>query len=285
MDKKKIAIGFVFILIFVTFSGCYDYDDYQDYMNEDDNSNDNHNNNDNPPSTYEPFKIACWNLQMYGQAKAHNETILEYYAEKLNNYDVFIIQEVMDNKGSAVNALAKRLPKGYKSIISRRAGPILSKREQYSIFYNSRVSLISYQDFTDDLNKQFHRPPFSATFLAENWTFTIYTLHANPENVAGELTNLENFIDNPKEDVIIMGTLYADGEYYNENNISHFKDWIWVVKNDEDTTVTSDNNTYDRIIMTTHATNNYERYGIMDDVILEQSDHYLLYAVFNSEVR
>ena len=281
MDSKAIVIILSFIFVLTMFSGCYDYDDYQDYI--DDSNGDNQPSN--PQATYEPLKIACWNIQMYGQAKAHNETLVEYYAEQLSKFDIFIIQEIIDKKGSAVNAIGKRLPKkmGYKSIISKRAGHIPAEREQYAIFYNNRVSLIAYQDFTDEYKGVFERPPFSATFLVNNWTFTLYTLHAYQDNVAIELTSLETIIGTTKQDTLIMGTLYTDGIYYNETVETHFKDWIWQL-NDIDTTVTPDESSYDRIIMNSQTTNNYDRCGIIDDVLLEESDHYLIYGVFNPEV-
>ena len=78
------------------------------------------------------------------------------------------------------------------------------------------------------------------------------------------------------------GDLNADGSYYDENNIAQFTSWDWVITNDMDTTVASSNNTYDRIIINSAAEDNFVRAGVMNDVTKEESDHYLVYAVFDT---
>jgi endonuclease/exonuclease/phosphatase family metal-dependent hydrolase len=102
--------------------------------------------------------------------------------------------------------------------------------------------------------------------------------------VPNELTHLETLVGTPQEDTIILGDLNADGDYYYNGVLQHFLSWNWVVTNDMDTTVASSSNAYDRIIVNQPAENNYIRCGIMDDVDESQSDHYLVYAVFNPEI-
>lgn len=226
--------------------------------------------------------IASWNLQIFGVKKASNETLLNYYADKIDDYDVCIIQEIRDKTGTAIQKLAAKLPQ-YHYIISQRAGTTSSK-EQYAIFYDDKVMLISYHDYTPELQDEFERPPLEAEFKANNWTFTLYTIHTKPSNVYQELTNLENLVDNPNKDTIILGDLNADGSYYDEDNIQHFTNWDWVITNDMDTTVAASNNTYDRIIINQYAENNFIKAGVMKDVTSDESDHYLIYAVFNVSV-
>jgi len=128
------------------------------------------------------------------------------------------------------------------------------------------------------------RPPLKATFTSNNWTFTIYTIHTQPDNVPGELKNLETIVGNPLGNTIILGDLNADGSYYNEDNITHFTNWNWIITNDIDTTVATSDNTYDRIIINDATENNFISFGVMDDATKEQSDHYLVYAIFNNMV-
>ncbi|MCD6477866.1 MAG: hypothetical protein J7K87_02585 [Candidatus Aenigmarchaeota archaeon] len=227
----------------------------------------------------EYLMVAEWNLQIFGVKKASNETLLNYYADKIDDYDVCVVQEIRDKTGTAIQKLAAKLP-GYHYILSQRAGTTSSK-EQYAIFYDDRVTLISYHDYTPELQDEFERPPFEAKFRSGNWTFTLYTIHTKPSNVYEELTNLEKLVDDPKDDTIILGDLNADGSYYDENNIAQFTSWDWVITNDMDTTVASSNNTYDRIIINSAAENNFVRAGVMNDVTKDKSDHYLVYAVFD----
>jgi len=115
-------------------------------------------------------------------------------------------------------------------------------------------------------------------------TFTLYTIHTKPDDVYSELTNLENLVGAPTGDTIILGDLNADGSYYDEDNIQHFTSWKWVITNDMDTTVAASDNTYDRIIINNAAENNFISAGVMNDVTKDESDHYLVYAVFDPNV-
>ena len=228
------------------------------------------------------FSIATWNLEVFGPTKASNEMLLNYYAGKLDDYDLFVVQEIRDASGTAIEALAAKLL-DYHYVISERAGRTTSK-EQYAIFYNNRTLLLDTKDWTDEKQDEFERPPFEVTFRVNSWTFTLFTIHTKPSDVPNELTHLETLVGTPQEDTIILGDLNADGDYYYNGVIQHFFNWSWVVTSDMDTTVASSSNAYDRIIVNQPAENNYIRCGIMDDVDESQSDHYLVYAVFNPEI-
>ncbi|MCD6477948.1 MAG: hypothetical protein J7K87_03010 [Candidatus Aenigmarchaeota archaeon] len=234
------------------------------------------------PAVQGDFSIASWNLQIFGQKKASNDTLLNYYADKLDDYDLFVIQEIRDKAGTAIQKLADRLPE-YNYVVSQRAGTTSSK-EQYAVFYDGRVTLVGYHDWTPEKQNEFERPPFEATFTVNNWTFTIYTIHTKPSDVPNELANLENLTGEPSADTLILGDLNADGSYYDEDNRAQFINWDWVITNDMDTTVASSDNTYDRIILNNAAENNFISMGIMKDVTKDESDHYLVYGVFNSNV-
>jgi len=227
------------------------------------------------------ISIAIWNLQIFGLSKASNETLLNYYTEKLDKYDIFIIQEIRDSSGNAIEILAERFP-DYKYIISNRAGQSSSK-EQYAIFYTEKATLIDFYDYQAEYQQDLQRPPLKTTFISHNWTFTIFTIHTQPDSVPGELSILEDIVGNPLGDTIILGDLNADGSYYDENNIVHFISWNWVVTNNIDTTVAKSDNTYDRIIINRATENNFHSIGVMDDVTSDQSDHYLIYAIFTND--
>jgi len=228
------------------------------------------------------FSIACWNLECFGKSKATNTTLLNYYANKLDDYDISIVQEIRNKTGEAIQLLADKLP-GYQYIVSERAGSSARYKEQYAIFYDSRATLVSYHDYTPEKQNEFERPPLEATFTVSNWTFTLYTIHTKPSNVENELINLENLTGEPSTDTLIIGDLNADGSYYIEDNRSQFTNWDWVITNDMDTTVSPNNDyTYDRIIINNAAEDNFIRAGVMSDVNIGQSDHYLVYAVFNT---
>jgi endonuclease/exonuclease/phosphatase family metal-dependent hydrolase len=223
--------------------------------------------------------VASWNLQNFGPVKAGNESLLNFYAEKLACYDVFVIQEIQDPTSQAVESLARKLP-SYDYVISSPAGRGSSK-EQYAIFYNTKVVLVDTYDWTKGEQDDFERPPFEATFRVKNWTFTLFTIHVKVDDVAQELFCLETLLGSPTQDTILIGDLNADGDNYYDGVLHHFLDWQWVITSAMDTTVSKSSNAYDRIIINEAAKNNFLRVGIMNDVDGSQSDHYLVYAVFD----
>jgi len=275
MKKQTILVMMATLTLMVQLNGCLSEIPQPNWFNE--------NNNEGSEVFFsaDNFSIASWNLQIFGQSKASNETLLNYYAEKLDDYDLFIVQEIRDSSGTAIKKLAEKLP-SYNYIISERAGRTNSK-EQYAVFYNNRTTLLNVHDWTAEEQSEFERPPLEATFNVNNWTFTLYTIHTKPSNVSIELSNLQSLVGSPENDTIILGDLNADGSYYDESNFQHFKKWDWIVTNDMDTTVAASSNTYDRIIINNATVNNYLNVGIMDDVTKSQSDHYLVYAVFNPD--
>ncbi|MFH7918384.1 MAG: hypothetical protein QW631_03705, partial [Candidatus Aenigmatarchaeota archaeon] len=55
------------------------------------------------------IRIAAWNLQVFGDSKAENQTLLHKYAARISNYDLVFIQEIRDEDGSAFARLCEKL--------------------------------------------------------------------------------------------------------------------------------------------------------------------------------
>jgi len=239
------------------------------------------NTSSSPAHAKGSFSIASWNLQTFGPTKASNDTLLSYYGEKLDKYNLFVIEEIRDESDMAIKALAEKLP-SYHYIMSERAGKSTSK-EQYAIFYDNKSVLVNFTDWTQQEQNNFERPPLEATFRVDNWTFTIYVMHVKPSNAPQELSNLEQLVGAQTSNTIILGDLNADGEYYFNGVIHNFLGWHWLITSDMDTTVAASSNAYDRIIINNATENNFIRVGTMTDVQSSQSDHYLVFAVFNPD--
>jgi len=265
----KILATLIIALLIITFTGCI-----REGITID-------SNEDNTNIIGSNISIACWNLQIFGPSKALNDTLLDYYAEKLDDFDIFIVQEIRDGSRDAIKTLALKFPE-HQYILSNRAGQSSSK-EQYAVFYNNQATLIESYDYQEELQEDMQRPPLKVTFRSNNWTFTLFTIHTQPKNVPGELSVLETIVGDPMGDTIILGDLNADGSYYDEENIDHFVDWNWVINNDVDTTIATSDNTYDRIIINKATENNLISFGVMNDVNIGMSDHYLIYGYFYNE--
>lgn len=272
MESGNIFVIIPIVILLTIFTGCITEVEYG-------NSNQDVSPVESIP-TDGNISIACWNLQIFGPSKASNHTLIDYYVEKLDDYDIFIVQEIRDASGEAIEILAQEFP-DYEYILSNRAGQSSSK-EQYAVFYNNQSTFVDYYDYQSEYQDEMQRPPLKVIFTSNNWTFTLFTIHTQPSNVPGELSIMEAIIGNTTGDTIIIGDLNADGSYYDEDNIEHFTDWSWVVTNDIDTTVATSDNTYDRIMINEETENNYVSFGVMDDVNKDQSDHYLIHANFNN---
>lgn len=223
--------------------------------------------------------IANWNLQIFGKAKAANAPLMDYYAGKIRDYNIIIVQEIRDIGGTAFPKLCEMLPE-YNCVVSSPAGRSNSK-EQYGIIYKD-AQLLSEHDYNPDSNADFERPPFAAAFRYGGWEFTILTIHTKPEDVKNELAALQELADKIGGEVIIMGDLNADCSYYNEEKNEELDSWNWAIPNSEDTTVTKTDCAYDRMIFNDPVKDNFVKYGVMRDVNSSQSDHYLIWGEYRA---
>jgi len=103
MKKQTILVMMATLTLMVQLNGCLSEIPQPNWFNE--------NNNEGSEVFFsaDNFSIASWNLQIFGQSKASNESLLKYYAEKLDDYDLFIVQEIRDSSGIAIKKLAEKL--------------------------------------------------------------------------------------------------------------------------------------------------------------------------------
>lgn len=231
------------------------------------------------PTQGNTLKIANWNLQIFGEKKAGNEGLMNYYASKIKDYDVIVVQEIRDASETAFQELCNMLPE-FKCIASSRAGTTSSK-EQYGVIYR-KVNMLQKTDYNDlqELQEKFERPPFEARFSYDDWNFTLITIHVDPDKAQEELDAVEELFEDREDEVILLGDFNTDCTYYDETQDTDFEEWLWAIPDSEDTTVAASSCTYDRILVNKNAKDNFVQSGIMKDVNKEQSDHYLVWGEF-----
>ncbi|VVC00132.1 Endonuclease/Exonuclease/phosphatase family protein [uncultured archaeon] len=227
------------------------------------------------------FRIASWNLQAFGDSKASDSNLLNYYASKMRDYNIVVVQEIRDADGSAFKKLCALLP-DYNCLASSRAGTTSSK-EQYGIIFRG-AGILEQHDYNEPgFRMKFERPPFAVKFRLGQHTFTVLILHAKPSDVERELENLQALADSLGGEVIVLGDLNADCDYYGEDSGAAFSNWLWAIPDSEDTTVSPNTDcTYDRIILNGEAKVGFVGYGVMNDVNSDASDHYLVWAGFRN---
>ncbi|PIN83397.1 hypothetical protein COV61_03195 [Candidatus Micrarchaeota archaeon CG11_big_fil_rev_8_21_14_0_20_47_5] len=226
-------------------------------------------------SNNETLKIASWNLQIFGEKKAQNATLMAFYADTMRQYDITFIEEIRDSSGTAFPKLCA-LMEGYNCLNSSRAGRSSSK-EQYGVIYK-KVSIVSMKDYNPDIQDRWERPPFQITFKRGNYTFTALVEHAKPDDAPKEMSALNALASNMSGNLVVLGDLNADCNYY--TNKTDFKgSWFWALKTGTDTTTGNTNCTYDRMIFNSDMKNEYIASGVFSDGINSSiSDHYLVWS-------
>lgn len=261
---------------------------------EDDNQRDKDKDNDDkdedeeppeitPPPTEEEeeeiiptinkIKLASFNAQIFGKSK-WEKLGGGFYVNLIEDYDIFILQEIREKDEDSYNSLCSLLQSDYDCVISARAGRTSSK-EQIAVFYKDNIDLESSEDI-DDPSDIFEREPFKLVFDIDGYELIIWTTHIKPSDVENEMNELENLV-NDEGNVIVIGDLNLDCSYDDGSN-GDFEEWNYLIEDDEDTTVSSTDCAYDRIIMNDDSFDEYSDHGIDNSITSEESDHYLVWV-------
>jgi deoxyribonuclease-1-like protein len=201
---------------------------------------------------------------------------MNLYADKIDDYDIIFIQEIRDKAETAFPQLCSML-QNYSCESSSRAGRSSSK-EQYGIIYKNGINITQIKDYNPDSNNWWERPPIKTTFNINGYELTTYNIHTKPDDVQQELYYLEQIVSN-NGNVIVLGDLNADCSYYNNDKEIEFDNWNWIIKDNQDTTVSATNCAYDRIILNNNAKQELKNSGIDKKQITSSvSDHYLIWV-------
>lgn len=206
----------------------------------------------NNPIQDTPIRVASWNLQIFGEDKASNNTLMEFYASEIRKYDVFLVQEIRDISGQAFNKLCSMVPE-YNCMVSDRLGRTTSK-EQYGIIYKKGMTVTIKQYV--DVNDYFEREPIYIFTSKESFAL----IHTKPTDATNEINHMLAITN-----YTIIGDLNADCDYYKGP-----KERNWLIN--EDTTTGKTVCTYDQII-------SYNRYPAGVDCNVIGSDHCLIWLV------
>jgi endonuclease/exonuclease/phosphatase family metal-dependent hydrolase len=263
-----------------------------------------------PDAEPETITIAAFNIQIFGRTKRQKDHVMDVLTDIARKFDVVLVQEIRDSSEETaptyLEQINQKLGPTYAYIRSPRLGRTTSK-EAYAYFYNTEsVELIQGSDHVyQDIDDAFEREPYIASFRSGGFDFTLVGVHTKPDDADNEIGNLTLVVlsiqeDNPdEEDIIILGDLNADGNYYDEDEATNplaDPSFHWTVTNEMDT-MTKTDWTYDRIIMT-DSTHSHEyvqgstgvfyfdqEYGIADEEqVWEVSDHYPVYAEFDTSL-
>ena len=255
------------------------------------------------PSSTDTIKIASFNIQVFGKTKAEKNDVMEILSQTIAEFDIVAIQEIRDKSGTAIEkleSLVDSLGTDYEYILGPRLGRTSSK-EQYAYIY--RVSTVKPFDsytFDDCARDMFHREPYIAYFKAirGNFDFVLVNIHTDPDEATEEIEALPLAIRDARKhfkdpDIIALGDFNGDCSYFREGTypaIFPSEKFMWIVSNSADTTVSKTDCTYDRIVATVSAAEDYtgkwgvyrfdRLYGLTNEQAKRVSDHYPVWAEF-----
>ena len=264
------------------------FEDDNEQNGDKDDDSDEEDSDEEPPTPEPPpieetevitptnnkIKLASFNAQIFGKSK-WEKLGGDFYVELIEDYDIFILQEIREKNEDSYNSLCSLLQsQDYDCVISARAGGS-SNKEQIAVFYKDNIDLESSEDI-EDPNDIFEREPFKLIFDIEGYELIIWTTHIKPSDVENEMNELESLVED-EGNVIVIGDLNLDGSY-DDGMKGDFEDWNYLIRDDEDTTVASSSNAYDRIILNDDSFEEYSNHGIDDSITSEESDHYLVWV-------
>lgn len=225
------------------------------------------------------IKIANWNLEDFGDAKASNTGLMNMYSSIIRDYDIIFIQEIRDPEQTAFPKLCALLP-DYDCKLSSLAGRT-SVKEQYGVIYDKNIKIKSFIDYNPNSQDRWERPPIQVTFDIDGYKLIVYNIHIKAGDAPLEIDYLEDVVQK-EGNVMVLGDLNADCSYYSrlDEDDFHLASWNWVINDFEDTTVSSEYDcAYDRILLNDNLYAEYQDDGIHTTGITEEmSDHYLVWV-------
>ncbi|HAX37600.1 MAG: hypothetical protein A2Y37_05150 [Spirochaetes bacterium GWB1_60_80] len=263
-----------------------------------------------PPNA--TITVASFNTCIFGNTKLARTNTVAAMAGTVARFDLVAMQEVGSNASAASDATCKAIMDAFIIKVNAAAGADLYsyvRGNQYAIVYrHDKLRLDDYRLYSG--TQTFSYTPLVADFAVINgsFDFSVVTIHTSPSKATAEIASLKTAMQEAaalynESDVICLGDYNADGSYYAEGTgpgLSGFDSYLTGIPNTADTTVATNNYTYDRVQMTPSMASDFaNQYGVFhyadyyDVTICEGaattagkeeaiSDHYPVWCVFNT---
>ena len=222
----------------------------------------------------EVARVATFNIKVFGKTKMSKPEVVSQLVDTVVQYDLVAIQEIKDIDQTVpyefLDEINNVSEDTWNMSLSPRSGTQeddQSSQEQYAYYYNTNVfrEIVEGQLYNDSLDDDFQREPYISTFELLNesgnssgFDFTLITVHTKPASALAEIdalhTVVESYLENHtgESDLVILGDLNADCSYASAQELwdspLRFPQYKWLVNDLADTTVSSTDCAYDRII-------------------------------------
>jgi endonuclease/exonuclease/phosphatase family metal-dependent hydrolase len=251
------------------------------------------------------IRIASFNIQVFGDAKASKPYLMSELATIIQNFHVVAIQEIRTQDDYLLDNFLRTYVNVNGRVYDRVVGPRLGRsnsKEQYAYLYDTasievnRRSVFTVND-PDDL---LHREPLVAMFRVRGppsdqaFTFVLVNMHTDPDETDTELNTLAQVYQavrrasGGEDDIVLLGDLNVDDKHLGE--LGQLDGVRPIVRNVF--TNTRRNALYDNIVIHQPSTTEFSgRWGVYDfqrlrnltlDQALQVSDHMPVWAEFSA---
>ncbi|MEM1061947.1 MAG: endonuclease/exonuclease/phosphatase family protein [Planctomycetota bacterium] len=260
-----------------------------------------------PLATDDTVRIAAFNIQVFGRAKAGKPDVMRRLADIVRRFDVVAVQEIRSSDPAPFRQLVDLVNasgRNYGATVGPRLGRTSSK-EQYAFVYDAdRIELAKKTRYTlQDYRDRLHREPYVARFRvrtdppAAGFTFTLVNIHTDPDEVREELAALDDALiaiarDGTKEDdLILLGDLNAAPRDFGD--LAKLPGVRWAIEGVP--TNTRRSKTYDNLLFDGRGTAEFtgragvfdfaREFGLAERDALAISDHFPVWAEFTAAER
>ena len=249
------------------------------------------------------IRIASFNIQSFGPAKAGKPTVMNYLAQIIREFDIVAVQEIRSKDQSLLPRFVQQINangRRYAFTISNRIGEN-GYYEQYAFIYDQEtIGLDAAHSYVvDDPDDLMRREPLVGWFRAKHpspenaFTFSLVNVHLDsrhPENEVRYLDNLFRAIRNDgrgEDDVIIAGDFNVG-----DDNLAHLQNRAGVscLIRDQPTN-TRFSNQYDNLLVSLAATSEFtgqsgvydflKKFNMTIDEAVSISDHLPVWGEFS----
>ena len=222
----------------------------------------------------EVARIATFNIKVFGKTKMGKPDVVNQLVDTVLQYDMVAVQEVKDIDQTVpydfLNEINNVSENTWNMSLSPRSGTQdddQSSQEQYVYYYNTTVfrEVGQGQLYNDSIGDYFQRETYIASFELLNesgnssgFDFTLFTVHTKPALALEEINSLHDVVESYREnnsaetDLVILGDFNADCSYANSQELwespMRLPQYNWLVNDLADTTVSSTDCAYDRIV-------------------------------------
>ena len=251
------------------------------------------------------IRIATFNIQVFGDAKARKSYVMATLASIIQNFQIVAIQEIRTQDDYFIDNFLRTYVNQnghtYDKVVGPRLGRTNSK-EQYAFIYDKAAIEVNPRCiFTvNDPDSLLQRTPFVAMFRVRGppaqqaFTFVLIDMHTEPDDTKSELNTLAQVYQAVRracpgeDDIILLGDLNVDDQHLGD--LGRIDNIMPIVRHTF--TNTRQHAQYDNIIIHQPSTAEFTgRWGVFNfqqqfhltlDQALEVSDHFPVWAEFSA---